>query len=131
MKHNCLQLRQIKCLVVVLLQFYLLRLDFLHHLPRNYLRLFAEKRTANMKSSRQAYPLGISPPNPQHLTLYRHRHAHYTVGIAKEDTALLASNRSALAMPNGMGENSAVLAFSYYAGGLKSDKCRGPGQSPR
>jgi len=34
-------------------------------------------------------------------------------------------------MSNGMGENLAVLAFSYYAGGLKSDKGRGTGQIPR
>jgi len=34
-------------------------------------------------------------------------------------------------MSNGKGENLAVLTFSYYAGGLKSDKCRGLGQSPR
>jgi hypothetical protein len=38
--------------------------------------------------------------------------------VAEEDTALPASNRSALAMPNGMDENLMVLAFFSHAGGL-------------
>lgn len=57
--------------------------------------LCAQKRTVVTNQDRGGLLVGGQAANPRHLTLYSRRHVCYSVGVAREDTALLASNRSA------------------------------------